>query len=98
MGPEGVHRNGARGCAKPIWEKSKYKNKKSSRAKIQKHTELRLSPVHSNAMEWKNKLDKTLKNYILDMPLTFETKKKKLKFYYLHGRDKIKIMLENCKT
>ena len=33
----------------------------------------RLSPVHSITTEW-NKLDKTLKNYILDMPLTFETK------------------------
>ena len=59
----------------------------------------RLSPAHSIATEW-NKLDKTLKNYILDMPLTFETKKKKLKFYYLHGRDseEVKTMLENCKT
>ena len=53
--------------------------------KYKMHRAQKLSPVHSIAMEW-NKLDKTLKNYILDMSLTFETKKKKLKFYYLHGR------------
>ena len=58
----------------------------------------RLSPVHSIATEW-NKLDKTLKNYILDMLLMFETRKKKLKFYYLHSKDseEVKTMLENCK-
>ena len=37
--------------------------------------------------------------YILDTPLTFETRKKKLKIYYLHGKDseEVKTMLENCK-
>ena len=90
------------GCCPRVCKSSLRKTKVKEQELVPKYktqTAQRLSPVHSIATEW-NKLDKTLKNYILDMPITFETKKKKLKFYYLHIRDseEVKTMLENCKT